>query len=229
MKKSNLLFLAIIGTAIVLVAAIPISLTRKLATNDFKGVGGDKQFINAGIKSPNFSQLVIKGIECSIIPGVSTDIEIESSYAGAVTTHMIGDTLIMEGQAADYKPRINLFISKVDGITAHNSVVILKGKLHPDNAPSHQIILYNSSVQTLPVSAETRVLQFLDSVDINGQKNSIVSLTGSVHFNRLRINNIDSVFSDRMVVIRSFETGYNGKSRIASQSRDGKFFIKSED
>jgi hypothetical protein len=228
MNKSKVVLLTILMISAVLIASIPISLNGRLAAGDYKIISKQEEFADVNLPTQRFHQLAIEGIQCVIIPDDTIELEVARVSIGKVEVKVSGDTLIMLNKS-NTKVKAQLFASHVKKIVARNSVVIFKGTLYPGNSTSHEITLYNSTVKTIPISKETRILQFFDSIEIKGVGGAHMSLSGSVHINHLILHDLDSAFSDNMVVLRSFETNYSGKSRVSSLSTDGKFLIKAED
>jgi hypothetical protein len=228
MNKSKIVLLTILVISALLIASIPISLNRRLVAGDYAIINQQEKFVDVKLSLQNVQRLFIDGLECIIIPDDSTGLEIAELNMRELVPRVSGDTLIMQNKS-NTKAKVRLFASHVKEIVAHNSTLVFKGSLYPHSAASHEIFLHNSTAKTLPISKETRVLQFFNTIKIRGVGDARVSLSGSVHIDHLFLQDIDSAFSDNMVILRSFETSFSGKSKISSLSTDGKFLIKAED
>jgi hypothetical protein len=228
MNKSKIVLLTILLISVTLIASIPISLKGRLAAGNYKIINQQQKFIDVKLSLQHVQRLFIDGVECVIIPDDSIGLEIADLNILELVPRVSGDTLIIQNKS-NTKAKVRLFASHVKEIVAHNSTVIFKGSLHPHNSTSHEISLHNSIVNTLPISMETRVLQFFNTIKVRGVGDARVCLRGSVHIDRLILQDIDSAFSDNMVILRSFETTFSGKSKISSLSTDGKFLIRAED
>lgn len=229
MKKSNSILIGIILIGILSVAAIPVTLNSKLMNKHYTNVVTEKTFLPVEKNFRECKHVIIKGIECTIFPGDSVLIEIEKSAYNNVTILQNGDSLVIQYDLAELPAaKVRLFTPAIAAIKAINSHLIIRGKLRPFRALSYDLILSGSQIETLPISKETRVLQFLDEINIIGDVNSLVSLSGAMHINKLSITDVDSVYSEQLVFIKHLETHYNKTSKIKSNSRNGTFYITAQ-
>jgi len=204
------------------IAAIPLSLNWKLKHGDFTIARPDENYDTDEYKFPRIKFIFLDGIDCMILPSDTMKVQVESKESGLVVLLQQNDTLrITLRNKAGSCPRMRLYVSGIEKVTANNSNILLRGTLEPTNARSYSFDLSNSRLQTSSLSEQERLRQFINKLDVKGIKSSI-DFSGAMVVEKLGVVDIDDFAGDSTVSIKSIEVLYNNKSLVRSSGNKGK-------
>ena len=216
MRRSNITLLALVGSAMVLIAGIPVLYQGELSKA--KSSRGTSDYSRQ--RFPDVKVVKLIGMQdVTIITSDTLAIDIKQSEKKGSELIEAGDTLIVKGSGS---PIISVATQQ---LVAINSRVLLKGSLQRLDVPSISVSLTNSLLYSQSISRDKRAWQHLNELRItDNSATSVVELNGRFAIEHLILRNVERLSCAPEVGMSETDFSFDDGRVVKSMScREGLF------